>query len=215
MKVLRRPSAGRAKSAAKVRSNNKWESSLAIRPSRIRGAGQGLYAIRPLRAGQMLPVPYRGKALSKEQVKRLRDGSYLFLLTEDTPGPVAGLDARYVKRDNPLRYCNGARTPQQKRKVNVKASQRNGQVYFAAKRPIKSGEELIIDYGPTYWEGMRYQTRMKELRQDATRIKAQLRVCQDPMQCAELEEELARQRWDKEKLEDGSSSSSEESATEA
>merc|ERR1711862_12885 len=75
----------------------------------------------------------------------------------------------------PLRYVNGARTPSQKKQVNVKAKQLGEKVHFFTTKRVNVGDELLIDYGPQYFEGLRYQTRLGEYRREILRVKSALR----------------------------------------
>merc|ERR1711924_209775 len=144
---------------------------MGVRTSRIRGAGMGLFALRALGRGYTLPEAYKGRRLSEEQVRRLRDGSYLFQLRGNVKG-CAGIDGKHTLQDNPLRYVNGARTAEQLRRVNVKSKQRGGNIYYTTTRRVAAGEELLINYGPEYFEGARYHQRAKELRKEMRQTKA-------------------------------------------
>jgi len=201
-----------AAAAAKAVKGTRWECVLDIKPSNIKGAGNGLFARVALASKYRLPVPYRGRRLDKNQVHRLRDGSYLFFLKEAaSSGGCAGIDARKVFKDNPLRYCNGARTPAQMKGVNVRASQRGKDIYFFTKRRIKAGEELLIDYGPQYWSGLRHQIRTEEIGKEVRSLKralAALPKSASKRQRDDLEEQLQRCQWDMEQLEEGSDADS-------
>merc|ERR1719401_3231336 len=102
---------GRAPRKATAPASARWESELSIRKSKIKGAGQGLFAIKALQSGYTLPAVYKGKRLNQHQTRRIQDGSYLFLLKGDK----GAIDARFVVKDNPLRFVNGAMTDRQRR----------------------------------------------------------------------------------------------------
>mmetsp|Transcript_119054 Transcript_119054/g.333531 ORF Transcript_119054/g.333531 Transcript_119054/m.333531 type:complete len:227 (+) Transcript_119054:92-772(+) len=188
-----------------------WESVLSVRKSKVKGAGMGLFAAKALKGGYTLPADYRGKRLTKAQVRRLKDGSYLFFLKENSrPESCHGIDGRSQTADNPLRFVNGAMTEQQRRQINVRATQRGDKIFFVTKRRVAAGEEFLIDYGPQYWEGLKYQTRTKELRDEVKLLKAKLaRIpAGSKRQRADLEEQIARCRWDREMLDEGSDADS-------
>jgi hypothetical protein len=187
----------------------KWAALLDVRPSKIQGAGMGLFAKRPLSKGYTLPVPYRGRRLTAKQASRVRDGCYLFLLNGN--GKYAAIDAKKTTEDNPLRYANGARTPQQQRRINLKSAQRGKDMFFVTTRRVAAAEELLLDYGPAYWPGLRRQTRCKELGKEASVLRAALRgVPPGSRTAANITTQLQRLRMDLQDVKEGSDSESEE-----
>jgi SET domain-containing protein len=59
---------------------------------------------------------------------------------------------------NPLRFVNGVAAPRdmdqagQARDSNVDAFFADDRVWYYTSRPVQLGEELVVDYGPAYWE---------------------------------------------------------------
>mmetsp|Transcript_183888 Transcript_183888/g.583273 ORF Transcript_183888/g.583273 Transcript_183888/m.583273 type:complete len:95 (+) Transcript_183888:434-718(+) len=94
----------------------------------------------------------------------------------------------------------------------MRASQKGENMYFVTKRRIKAGEELMIDYGPQYWPGLRYQTRTHELNREVQQLKTALNAVPkgDRRKREDLEARLARCRWDAEALEEGSDAESDD-----
>mmetsp|Transcript_59842 Transcript_59842/g.165526 ORF Transcript_59842/g.165526 Transcript_59842/m.165526 type:complete len:213 (-) Transcript_59842:163-801(-) len=181
----------------------RWTEVLAVRPSRIRGGGLGLFALKQLPRGYELPEPYKGRRVTEAQLSRMTDGSYLFLLSRGNLAACAAIDAKAVMENNPLRYANGARTASQRKRVNLKSQQRGRNVYFVTIRKVAAGEELLLDYGPNYWTGMRYQTRAKELRRELRKLRVALVAAPARgRQRRDLEEQIARTEFSKEQLED-------------
>ena len=125
-------------------------SDVEVRTSTVPAAGKGLFAVRDFPKGTLLPAPYKGKRLTLEQFKRLRDFRWCFEVKE---GKTWAVDGKALKRGNPLRWVNGARTPAQRRQVNVAGLKlEDGEAWYATTRPVKAGSEFWIDYGPGYWQ---------------------------------------------------------------
>merc|ERR1712032_303290 len=101
------------------------------------------------------------------------------------------IDAKGDLLDNPLPRINGARTAAQRRRVNVRALQERGHIFCETTRRVRSGEELLLDYGSNYWSGLRYNTRLAELQKDVRRLRASLRS--DPKPHGRKHEEIKEQ----------------------
>lgn len=124
---------------------------LELKKSKIRGAGIGCFAKTIIPAGTILG-PYHGKYLTMRQRNRVKDGTYIWKINEDLY-----VDAKNFKKNNPLRYVNGAKTKLQQSKINCEvkffgASPSTMKVYYMTTRDILPGEELIISYGDTYFK---------------------------------------------------------------
>jgi len=79
----------------------------------------------------------------------------------------------------------------------------------ATTRKVAAGEELLINYGPSYFEGARYQQRSQELRRELREAKAALAASREGgRRRKELEARLDNVRWDMEALDDGSDADS-------
>merc|ERR1712061_256795 len=123
----------------------------AVRTSTLKGAGDGLFAVRNFPRATLLPVPYKGRRLTYTQFTRLRDFRWCFEVRE---GSCWAVDGKALKRGNPLRYVNGAKTTIQKRRVNVVGVKDRGQVWFITTKAVAGGAEFLIDYGPGYWPAL-------------------------------------------------------------
>lgn len=126
---------------------------LEVKSSKIRGAGKGAFARVNICEGTRVGE-YKGKVLTAAAYDRLRDKAYVYEVAKKVNGryQMHYIDARLHKRNNPLRYVNGARTAVQKKKINVEAYQYAETIYYRSIRDIAAGEEIIIDYGDSYWE---------------------------------------------------------------
>ncbi|CAE8618552.1 unnamed protein product [Polarella glacialis] len=148
-------------------------SQVQVKPSRLPGAGKGLFAAEDLPAGVCLPGPYRGKLLGMEQLSRLRDFSYCVLLPGSNPKEAA-LDAKAWRRGNLLRYCNGAKTASQRRSINVKITWQRREVHFVTTKAVRCGSEFLVDYGASYWRGLAHNTQLDELQRDVREARKKL-----------------------------------------
>lgn len=112
------------------------DSRFAIRTS-FPGVGSGLFAVRPLRADEFV-MEYTGERIPTGSAEDA-GSRYLFLIDDEwtIDGPVP---------ENTAGFINHACDP------NCQAILEDGRVLIYAKRNIRSGEELTIDYGPEYFE---------------------------------------------------------------
>jgi uncharacterized protein len=102
--------------------------------------GLGLFATKPFRKGEYV-VTYRGRLLSNDEAERreARGARYMF-----------ELNSRWTidgsKRWNRARYVNHSCRP------NAEAVERRkpSRIVYVARRRIKPGEEITVDYGPDY-----------------------------------------------------------------
>lgn len=123
---------------------------LELKKSKIRNAGLGCFAKTVIPAGTLIG-PYDGKYMTLKQRNRVRDGAYIWKITDDLY-----VDARNFKKNNPLRYVNGAKTPLQKSKINCEVkffgpNPSSMKVYYMTTKNILPGQELIVSYGDSYF----------------------------------------------------------------
>lgn len=103
--------------------------------------GLGLFATRDIGKGEIV-VEYRGPRIPTvlaQEIDRRRGNKYLFEIDERWT-----IDGR--TRDNPARYVNHACKP------NAEAEYLRGRMLFMARRRIRRGEEITIDYGEEHME---------------------------------------------------------------
>ena len=99
--------------------------------------GLGLFTLRDIPANRRI-VEYVGEVITDEEADR-RGGKYLFAL-----GDGRNIDGR--ARTNLARYVNHSCRP------NAVAYISGRRVWVWSRRKIKAGEEITIDYGPTYFD---------------------------------------------------------------
>jgi len=135
-----------------------------VGPSRIPGAGSGLFAQSALGKATIMG-PYKGYKRGTEQLKELmKQGpaamAYIWcpqatteLMAENAADVGFCLDAKPATEKNPLRYANGARFASQCPLVNLESCEYDGALYFRTLRAVPAQTELVLDYGDYYWDG--------------------------------------------------------------
>lgn len=117
--------------------------------SKIRGAGNGVYAKRDLKAGKKLGL-YTGEILTEEDASLRTDRTYYFRIMHRDGGSHI-VDALDNSHANIIKFINGVKTSQQKKKQNCVSYQYKEAIYYKTTREVKAGEELLVDYGDNYW----------------------------------------------------------------
>ncbi len=124
------------------------EKSLVIKKSNLPQAGKGLFTKIEISKGTRI-LEYKGKKRKWKDVKHL-DGynGYLMYITRN-----AVIDALHYKKTLG-RYANDARGFGRIRKLrnNCEYVSEGDRCYLEAKRSIKKGEELLVDYGKEFWQ---------------------------------------------------------------
>eukprot|EP01090_Pellita_catalonica_P002896 TRINITY_DN12518_c0_g1_i1.p1 TRINITY_DN12518_c0_g1~~TRINITY_DN12518_c0_g1_i1.p1 ORF type:complete len:133 (-),score=16.61 TRINITY_DN12518_c0_g1_i1:940-1338(-) len=116
-----------------------------VKRSSIRGAGRGVFSLVSLRAGVIIGK-YAGKIISQQEHDR-RDSGYVLAVTRRSKQIL--LDACDPRFSNWTAFINDYRTPDDIYDgPNVRFTP-SGCVETL--REIDRGEELLVDYGNTYW----------------------------------------------------------------
>ena len=118
-----------------------------IKKSSIPGAGQGVFATETIKKGKNLGE-YSGARLNLDQFLKKKNTDYCFEINRKNKKPIY-VDGKI--RGSWLSKINGAKTSKEKKKINVFAYQYNEKIYFKTTKNIKNGQELLIDYGNSYW----------------------------------------------------------------
>ena len=118
-----------------------------MRESSIPGAGLGVFAWRDLEADLVLG-DYVGEECDEDA-----DGDYvLYVSGYNSKGKEVEMcvDAENKETSNWSRYINSVRAGDGRVK-NAKFFIRGSGISVKTIRPIKRGEEVLVDYGPEYW----------------------------------------------------------------
>lgn len=99
-------------------------------------AGLGLFTMDPIKKGNCI-IEYKGRVVSKEEEETSRS-KYLFQINKHLT-----IDGK--PKINKAGYANHSCRP------NSEYETRKDHVYIMAKRNIKPGEEITVDYGKEYW----------------------------------------------------------------
>jgi uncharacterized protein len=102
-------------------------------------AGLGLFALEPIRPGQLV-IEYTGERISDEEANR-RGGQYLFIVTDQLVIDGKG-------RQNVARYINHACRPN----AEAEHDEDEDRIYIRAKKTIKPGEEITYHYGRDFFK---------------------------------------------------------------
>ncbi len=104
-------------------------------------AGLGLFAVEPIKKGQLI-IEYTGERITNEEADR-RGGKYLFIVTDELV--IDGKD-----RANTARYINHACKPN----AEAEHDEDEDRIYIRAKKNITPGEEITYHYGKDYFDLM-------------------------------------------------------------
>ena len=117
--------------------------------STIKQAGYGVFTKRDLPAKTRIDE-YLGEIINDEEGAKRQDKTYFFrVMHKDGNSHI--IDALPHEHSNIMKFVNGVKTAQQRKRQNCEAYQRNNKIYYRTIRDVKAGEELLVDYGPTYW----------------------------------------------------------------
>lgn len=143
------------------------EKHLKVKTSTIPGAGKGLFTSKSIPKGTRI-VEYKGKASTWKDVDH-NDGNngYIYYVSRNLV-----LDAQHDKTAL-ARYANDARGI-----GRVKGISNNSQyvtegkrVFIEAAKDIAANSEILVPYGPEYWEVIRHNRKVDEAN-EKERLKA-------------------------------------------
>jgi hypothetical protein len=111
-------------------------------------AGLGMFAIKPYRKREYV-VTYRGRKLASADADRLEARGSRYMFEINSRWTIDG-----STRWNRARYVNHSCRP------NVEAVERKGPIIvYVARRKIKPGEEITVDYGKDYFNAFITKSR--------------------------------------------------------
>lgn len=117
-----------------------------VKKSSIKNAGLGVFAVSTIKESEKIGE-YTGKILTPKKYSTLKNTNYCFQVS------INGKPLHYIdgNRKSLTSLINGAKNKTQMKLVNVMAYQYRKKIFLKALRLIKPGEELILDYGKSYW----------------------------------------------------------------
>lgn len=127
---------------------------LKVKPSRIEGAGRGLFTTSKIRKGDTI-VEYLGEKLTWKQCLRKYKHNphelvYVFSVTDENC-----IDA-HSKTDGLAKFANDANGSFDVGRYanNCEYQIIKGRPYIVATKNINPNKEILVDYGDEYWEAM-------------------------------------------------------------
>jgi SET domain-containing protein len=137
-----------------IKKHEKARDLVNIRKSNIQKAGLGVFATSFIPKRTTLGE-YKGRLLTKKEYDNLKEEHccYMFELDKQVGKKRKKyfIDARFKKHSNWTRYVNGAKDAEQQKKVNIEAYQYGGKLFYRTCEDVKTGDELLVDYGSDYW----------------------------------------------------------------
>lgn len=126
----------------------------------IPGAGLGIFATKDFPKGYDMGS-FKGRWLTPEEYNKTnKELLYVWELNDyrgnknrpkgqkyDSTKSIGYVDGGPKKDGNYLRYVNH---PRNSKEENVVARQTGGEIHYYITRPVKAGEELMVNYGPSY-----------------------------------------------------------------
>ena len=130
---------------------------LLVKKSKLPNAGKGLFTTKAIKKGARV-IEYKGEIIQwkqyKERVEKNEDG-YLFFINNKRcidAFPTPQYKARFANDAEGLSTIKGV-------KNNCEYEIFGDQCFIVAKRDIKAGEEIFVDYTKEYWDAVRYNIK--------------------------------------------------------
>ncbi len=132
---------------------------LKVKTSQLPNAGKGLFTDKPIKKDAKI-IEYKGEIIDwKEYEKRVaedKDG-YLFFINKKRC-----IDA-FSTPEHKARYANDAAGLSRVRGLSNNADYEifGDKCFIVARRDIKAGEEIFVNYTKEYWDCIRYNIKHK------------------------------------------------------
>lgn len=147
------------------------EKHLVIKRSTLPGAGKGLFTKVDIPKGTRI-VEYKGRRMTWAEAQKLPDyrNGYLFYFTRNNV-----IDAWGTKK-GVAHYANDARGIVRVAGIrnNSEYATEGKRCFIEASRNISAGDEILVAYGPEYWQVIRENLR-EEQKEAAKKAKAGVR----------------------------------------
>lgn len=132
--------------------------SLVVKKSTIPGSGNGLFTKKLIPAGTRI-IEYEGKVTTwKDADHEDGDNAYIYFVKRTHV-----IDARKNKKWL-ARYANDAKGLTRVKGIvnNCEYVEESSRVYIHSKTTIPAGAEILVPYGPEYWQVIRYNKKLAE-----------------------------------------------------
>ncbi|HRN56470.1 MAG TPA: SET domain-containing protein-lysine N-methyltransferase [Agriterribacter sp.] len=131
---------------------------LVVKKSTLPHAGKGLFTRSFIPSGTLI-IEYRGRVTTWNEVKEKEaDNGYILYVSRNhviNALPYRKALARYANDAKGIGKIKGVRN-------NAVYATVKKRVYIKATRDIKAGEEILVDYGKSYWQTVRANKRIDE-----------------------------------------------------
>jgi SET domain-containing protein len=134
------------------------EKQLYVKKSTLPNAGKGLFTKKFIPKGTRI-VEYKGKTRSWKEVQAdEKESPYIYYVKRNFV-----IDALNDKKAL-ARYANDARGLQRVKEINNNAeyAEDGTRVFIEAAKDIPAGGEILVGYGPEYWQVIRHNMRIDE-----------------------------------------------------
>jgi len=135
------------------------EKFLVIKESTLPGSGKGLFTEVDIPKGTRI-IEYKGKSMTWAEAQKLPDyrNGYLFYITRNHV-----IDAWGTKK-SVAHFANDARGIVKVRGIrnNAEYETEGTRCFIQASRNISAGDEILVAYGPEYWQVIRENLREEQ-----------------------------------------------------
>lgn len=124
-----------------------------VLPSSIPEAGEGLFATRDWKVGEVLGE-YIGPLISLEETRSLtpRQLEYLYEVEDEKTYIDGSRPENFMGKINAVKPKNPKRpSKREMAKVNVKPRQQGLRIHYKITKKVPKGTEFLTTYGPNYW----------------------------------------------------------------
>ena len=114
-----------------------------------------MFTSRNIEKGELI-IEYTGNVTTWENVRHDAANLYIYFVNEDhviNAKDHSESIARYANDANGLTRIDGLHN--NSRFVNI-----NGKIFIKATRLIRAGEEILVNYGKTYWETVKKNSEL-------------------------------------------------------
>ena len=125
-----------------------------IKKSNIKNAGYGAFAKKFIKKGTRLSE-YKGERIDSTNIhnyelSKLETSDYRMLVGNFPNVIIIDAQDDFIDKTNWTRFVNSVKDMDDQ-KLNVYSYQYGNEIYFKSMKDIKPGQQLLIYYGPNFW----------------------------------------------------------------